>query len=77
MPDDGYEANRVFGMPRGTDPHARQGGESQRVLGVPANWFGPVDDELVRSLRHPIRAYRRWKLHRRLGPYAPDEDKTD
>lgn len=77
MPDDEYEPNRVFGMPRGTDPHARQGGEPQRVIGVPANWFGPVNRDLVQSLTHPIRAYRRWKLHRRLGPYAPDEDETD
>jgi hypothetical protein len=29
------ERNRVFGMPRGPDPHARQGEEQQRVLGIP------------------------------------------
>jgi hypothetical protein len=75
MPDDDYEPNRILGMPRGTDPYARQGEEPQRVMGIPTDWFGPVDPAL-KSLRHPVQAYRRWKLHRRLGPYAPDDDNT-
>jgi hypothetical protein len=77
MPDDGYEPNRVFGMPRGTDPHARQGEEPQRVMGIPIDWFGPIGHDGIQSLTHPIRAYRRWKRHRRLGPYAADEDQAD
>lgn len=76
MRDDNYEPNRVFGMRRGTDPHARQGEEPQRVMGIPTDWFGPVYPRITSSLTHPIRAYRRWKLRRRLGPFAPDEDEA-
>jgi hypothetical protein len=67
------ERNRVLGMPRGADPYARQGEEPQRVLGFPVDWYGPVDPDLVRSVRHPIKAYKRWALRRRLGPFAPEE----
>jgi hypothetical protein len=82
MRDDNYEPNRVLGMPTGTDPHARQGEEPQRVLGMPVDWFGPVDPQL-KSLAHPVRAFREWRLRRRLGIYAPKdepyapEDKTE
>jgi hypothetical protein len=80
MRDDNYEPNRVLGIPRGTH-HARQGEEPQRVMGMPvdwfADWFGPVDPRIQQSLAHPIRAYRRWKLRWRLGPFAPDEDEAD
>ena len=77
MRDDNYEPNRVLGMPRGTDRYARQGEEPQRVMGIPVDWFGHVDPRIQRSLTHPIRAYRQWKLRRRLGPFAPDEDEAD
>lgn len=60
-------------MPRGVDPYARQGEEPQRVLGVPVDWYGPVDPDLLRSLKHPIQAYKHWALRRRLGYYAPEE----
>ena len=43
MASDQEERNKVFGMPRGAGPHAREGREPQRVLGVPVDWFGPVD----------------------------------
>jgi hypothetical protein len=76
MRDDDYEPNRVFGIPRGAPP-SRQGEEPQRVMGIPADWFGPVDPRIQQSLAHPIRAYRRWKLRRRLGPFAPDEDEAE
>jgi hypothetical protein len=80
MRDDNYEPNRVLGIPRGTH-HARQGEEPQRVMGMPADWFadwfGPADPRIQQSLAHPIRAFRRWKLRRRLGPFAPDEDEAD
>src|SRR5262249_18587145 len=66
MPDDNYEPNRVFGMPRGTDPHARQGEEQQHALGMPAGWIGPVDPRLKFLLAHPVRAFRQWRLRRRL-----------
>jgi hypothetical protein len=59
---------------RDVGPHARQGEEPQRFLGLPVDLYGPLDWDWLRSLRHPIKAYRRWTLRRRLGPYAPDED---
>ena len=77
MRDDDYEPNRVLGMPRRAHPYPRQGEEPQRVMGIPVDWFGPVDPRIQQSLAHPIRAYRRWKLRRRLGPFAPDEDEAD
>jgi len=55
-------------------PHAREGEEPQHILGLPADWYGPADWDRLRSLRHPIKAYKRWTLRRRLGPYAPDDD---
>jgi hypothetical protein len=48
MASDQEEPNKVFGMPRGPDPHARQGEEPQHVLGVPVNWYGPVDWDRLR-----------------------------
>jgi hypothetical protein len=71
--NDREERNKVFGMPRGVDPDSADGEEPQRVLGVPVDWFGPVDGGWLRSVRHPIKAYKRWTLRRRLGPYAPDD----
>jgi hypothetical protein len=72
---DGEESSRVFGMVRrDIGPHARQDEEPQRVLGVPVDWYGPVDGVRLPSLRHPIKAYKRWTLRRRLGPYAPDDE---
>ena len=73
MARDGEERNTVLGMPRDPDPHARQGEEPQRVLGLPVDWFGPVDPDLLRSVRHPIKAYKHWALRRRLGYLAPEE----
>jgi hypothetical protein len=66
------ERNRVLGMPRGPDPYARQGEEQQRVLGVPVDWFGPVDRDWLESLIHPVRRYKQWVQNRR-----PDEDETE
>jgi hypothetical protein len=77
MAGNGYEPNRFLGFPVGTDPHARQGEESQRVMGMPADWFGPVDRDWFLSLAHPVRGYRRWLRRRRLGPYATDEDEPE
>ena len=73
MANNREERNKVFGMPRGVDPYARQGEEPQRVLGVPVDWFGPVDPALVRALRHPIKEYKRWARRRRLGFLAAEE----
>jgi hypothetical protein len=70
---DREERNKVFGLPRGADPSARQGEGQQHMLGLPADWFGPVDRDLLRSLRHPIKGYKHWVLRRRLGPFAPEE----
>jgi hypothetical protein len=74
MSGEGEERSKVFGMPRGVDAHGRRDEEQRRVLGVPADWYGPVDWDQLRSLRHPVKAYRRWALRRRLGPYAPDDE---
>jgi hypothetical protein len=73
MASDREERNKVLGVPRGTDPNARTGNEQQRILGMPADWYGPVNRDLLRSLRHPVKAYRHWMLRRRLGPFAPEE----
>jgi hypothetical protein len=70
--DNREERNRFLGMPR-ADPHARQGEEPRHFLGVPVDWYGPVDRDVFRSLAHPVKRYKRWMLRRRLGPYAPDE----
>ena len=71
----GEEPNRVLGMARrDIGPHARQGEEPRRVLGIPVDSYGSVDTAWLRSLRHPIKAYKRWTLRRRLGPYAPDDE---
>lgn len=75
MSRDGEESNRVLGVVRGDiGRHARQDEETQHVFGVPVDWYGPVDAVRLRSLRHPIKAYKRWTLIRRLGPYAPDDE---
>jgi hypothetical protein len=74
MTGDREERTRAFGMPQGTDRHARQGEEPQRVLGVPLDWYGPVNRELYRAFTHPVRTFKRWRLRRRLGPYAPPEE---
>ena len=55
-------------------PQARQDEEPRHILGFPADLFGPVEGVSLRSLRHPVKAYRRWLLIRRLGPYAPDDE---
>jgi len=61
------DRNRVFGMPRGTEPYAREGEEPQRALGVPVDWYGPADRDWFRSLIHPIKGYKRWAQRRRAG----------
>jgi hypothetical protein len=55
---------------------ASQGEEQQHVLGFPVGSFGPgpAEREQLRSLAHPIRAYKKWLRHRRLGAYAIDEE---
>lgn len=40
---------------------------------MPTDWLGPVDPRL-KELRHPVRAFRQWRLCRRLGSYAPEDD---
>jgi hypothetical protein len=73
MANDGEERNRAFGMPRGQRRYARQGEEQQHMLGMPADWYGNVNRDLLRSLSHPIKACKHWALRRRLGPFAPEE----
>ena len=72
---DSEEPNKVLGMVRrDIGPHAFQDQEQRHVLGVPVDWYPSLDGVGLQSLRHPIKAYRRWTLRRRLGPYAPDEN---
>lgn len=67
------EPNKVLGMVRGgMGPRARQDEEPRRVLGMPVDWYG--DRVRLPSLRHPVKAYKRWTLIRRLGPYAPEDE---
>jgi hypothetical protein len=72
---DGEESNKVLGMVRrDIGPRARQDEEPRHVLGIPVDWYGPVEGIRLPSMRHPIKAYKRWAIRRRLGPYAPDDD---
>jgi hypothetical protein len=73
MADGHYEPDRALGALVTRDPYARQGEEQQRVLGLPRDWFGPVNHEAIRALAHPVRATRQWRLRRRLGPFAPED----
>lgn len=71
------EPQRVMGIPVGDlGPRSRREEEPQRFMGFPIDSLrpGPADRERLRSLAHPVRAYRRWVRRRRLGPYASDED---
>jgi hypothetical protein len=43
-------------------------------MGMPMDWFGPVDVEWFRTMLHPVRSVRRWKRRRHLGPFVADED---
>lgn len=75
VPQDREESNRVLGMPRrNINRHATQDEEQGHVFGVPMDWYGQVDLSSLRSLLHPIKAWKRWTLIRRLGPYAPDDE---
>jgi hypothetical protein len=67
------ERNRFLGFPVGPDPH-REHREEQHLMGIPADVFDDVNLDALRSLAHPVRAYRRWARRRRLSPYAADED---
>ena len=61
------------------DPKARQGDEEpQRFMGMPVDWFGPLDKDRFQfqSLAHPIRRYQSWLRRRRSGPYLTDEDES-
>lgn len=72
MASGGREPNRLLGLPWARrDPNAP---EPQHALGLPADWFEPVDREWLASFAHPIKAYRRWARRRKLGAYAVDED---
>ena len=77
MVGDGEERPRILGFPVGERPGPPGRGESERILGMPVDWFGPVDVAWFRSIAHPVRSWRRWRRHRRLGPYALDDDEQD
>jgi hypothetical protein len=77
VPSDQQEPNRILGLPRRPYPGAGRTEEPQRVLGLPLDSYGLVDFDRLQRLAHPIKAYKRWMQHRRLGPYAPDEDEDE
>ena len=62
MPRDNYEPNRIMGFPRTRSPHARQGEEPQRMMGMPADWFSDGGAGHFRPLAHPFREFRQWLL---------------
>jgi hypothetical protein len=64
---DQEERNRLLGVPVGPVAGAELGRESQRVLGFPVDSFGPVDQELLDVMRHPVRTFRRWRQRRAQG----------
>ncbi|HUA96155.1 MAG TPA: hypothetical protein VMB82_11595 [Acidimicrobiales bacterium] len=74
MASDEEERPRVLGFPVGAGPARRDGAD--RVLGMPLDWFGPIDRSWLAALFHPRRSWRRWRRHRRLGPYALDDDEA-
>ena len=88
MTGDRYEPNRFLGFPISRDPAARrgesrdpenrQGQESQRVMGIPVDWFSSLghDNEGSQPLAHPIRRLQGWLRRRRSGPYLTDEDES-
>ena len=73
------EPNRVLGIPRNrigpASQRDQQGSEPRRALGIPISPLS-VDVDFFRSLRHPIKEYRRRSRRRRLGAYALDDDGT-
>jgi hypothetical protein len=68
------ERNRVLGVPVGPGTGRGQREEQQHVMGLPADWFEDLNLDGLRSMAHPVRAYRRWARRRRLGSYTTDED---
>ena len=71
------EPQRFMGIPvRDLGSRGRRDREPQRFMGFPVDTFGPgsAERELLRSLAHPVRAYKQWVRRRRLGPYVTDED---
>jgi hypothetical protein len=80
MPSEAEERKRILGFPAGPNPYGPRDQEPRRYLGMRADWVGPVDVQWFGSLVHPLRSWRRWNRHRRLGPYALNDDdgaKTD
>jgi hypothetical protein len=66
------EQNHVFGLPRGMGPRSRRGEEEQHVMGLPVSWFKNANPGQSRRPTNPVRAFKQWRQHRRMGPYAPD-----
>jgi hypothetical protein len=72
-PAEPEERRHVLGFPVGPDPNRRPSGVSPHV-GLPGGVIGPVDRDFFRSLTHPLRSFRRWRRHGRLGPYDAGGD---
>ena len=69
MPAEPEEERRVLGFPVGPDPSRRRPMSTARPGGGPGGIIGPVDRAFFRAMVHPLRSFRRWRRHRRLGPY--------
>ncbi len=73
MPADPEEQRHVLGFPVGSDPSGRRPGSTALPGGGPGGIIGPVDGAFFKALVHPLRSFRRWRLHRRLGPYDVED----
>lgn len=77
MAGEPQERKRVLGFPTGPDPYGHGDRQMQRLPATPGDWIGPVDLQWFRSFVHPVRSWKRWSRHRRLGPYAVDDDAAE
>lgn len=75
MPGEPEERRRVLGFPVGPDPNGGPTGVQPHV-GLPGRIVGPVDRRFFGTLAHPLRGFRRWRRHRRLGPYDVEGDRS-
>ena len=69
MPAEPEEQRHVLGFPVGPDPSRRRPRSTALPGGGPGGIIGPVDTAFFRAVVHPLRSFRRWRRHRRLGPY--------
>ncbi|HMK99261.1 MAG TPA: hypothetical protein VK428_03650 [Acidimicrobiales bacterium] len=73
MPAEPGERRHVLGFRAGPNANRRRPRSLARPGGG-SNWiYGPVDRAFFRAVVHPLRSFRRWRRHRRLGPYDVED----